>query len=61
MWRSEKEDVLCLLCTAVSKDLMRDLTVAPGSEGEEAALPLVLMGEEVDWVWVVWVMEMPHQ
>lgn len=40
---------------------MRDLTVAPGSEGEEAALLLVLMDKEVVGVWVVWVIEMPHQ
>lgn len=56
-----RRDALCSLCTAVSKDLMRDLTVAPGSEGEEAALLLVLMDKEVVGVWVVWVIEMPHQ
>lgn len=41
----------CLLCPTVSKDLMRDLTVAPGSE---SASPLASTG-------VVGIMEMPHQ
>lgn len=41
----------CSLCPTVSKDLMRDLTVAPGSE---SASPLASVG-------VVGIMEMPHQ
>lgn len=41
----------CSLCPTVSKDLMRDLTVAPGSA---LASPLASAG-------VVGIMEMPHQ
>ena len=41
----------CSLCPTVSKDLMRDLTVAPGSD---SASPLASEG-------VVGIMEMPHQ